>query len=461
VATTLVVPEALAAALRATLELDVETGAVLLARPVATTAGGLRLLAREIHFVPEQAYVRRESDELVITSDGYVPALGRADLSGMVPIWLHTHPGNRSSPIASAHDHKVDAQLADPFRLRSGSSFYGTLILARDGADVRFTGHLEDEHQQRREIDRLFVVGQRISLAWNYHAYSPSLGSMFDRNVKAFGGDVQRILQDLSVAIVGCGGTGSCIAEQLVRLGVRQFTLIDPDVLSDTNVTRVYGSTERDVGQPKVEVLAGHLRSIASSSRVATHQSMVTVEETARELTGVDLIFGCTDDNAGRLVLSRLSTYLLVPMIDCGVLLSSDDSGQLTGIFGRVTVLHPGTACLVCRDRVDLARARSEMLTPDERIRRADEGYAPALPNTEPAVVAFTTFVAAAAVSELLERLTGFGPEPVPSEVLLRIHDREVSTNVAEPRRNHYCHTDAKKIGLGMTTPFLEQVWQA
>ncbi len=81
---------------------------------------------------------------------------------------------------------------------------------------------------------------------------------------------------------------------------------------------------------------------------------MVTLEPTARKLIGCDLLFGCTDDNAGRLVLSRLATYLMTPVIDCGVLITSDADGRLTGINGRVTVLSPGQACLVCRDRIDL-----------------------------------------------------------------------------------------------------------
>ena len=190
-----------------------------------------------------------------------------------------------------------------------------------------------------------------------------------------------------------------------------------------------------------------------------TIQSMVTMESAARNLIACDLVFGCTDDNAGRLVLSRFATYLVTPVIDCGVLLSSDAVGQLTGVNGRVTTLSPGQACLVCRDRVDLARAGSELLTPDERVRREDEGYAPALAQIEPAVVAFTTLVAATAVSELLERLTGYGPEPRPSEVLLRCHEREISTNVAMPREGHYCHPSSCKLGLGITQPFLEQTW--
>jgi hypothetical protein len=114
---------------------------------------------------------------------------------------------------------------------------------------------------------------------------------------------------------------------------------------------------------------------------------------------------------------------------------------------------------LVCRSWVALARAGSELLAPGERQRRVDEGYAPALGIVEPAVVTFTTAVAAQAVSELLERLIGFGPEPRPSEVLLRGHERDISTNAFLPRKGHYCDADAGKIGLGVTVPFLEQTW--
>ena len=188
---------------------------------------------------------------------------------------------------------------------------------------------------------------------------------------------------------------------------------------------------------------------------------MITKAPVARHLCSCDIVFGCTDDNAGRLVLSRFSTYLLTPVIDSGVLVTSERNGTLRGIDARVTTLVPGQACLVCRGRIDLARAGAEVLTPDERRRREDEGYAPALGRIEPAVVTFTTLVAATAVSELLERLIGYGPEPRPSEVLLRCHDREISTNVDTPRPRHYCDASSGKLGIGITDPFLEQTWPA
>ena len=457
--TTIVIPSPIVQELHSAAILPEETAGVMLAGIAQAPNGDIRLLARHVRWVPETAYLRREHDGLTITSEGYVPALGEADRLGAVCIWVHTHPGKYGVPQPSEHDKVVDRQIADLFRLRSASSFYGALIFSPRPTGLAFTGHLQRENCAAVPIERLWEVGDRWRLVRAYDSALPALSPIFDRNVRAFGSAIQVTLGDIRVGIVGCGGTGSAIAEQLVRLGVRRITLIDPDELSESNVTRVYGSGFADVGQPKVDVLARHLARIAVGVNCDAVRSMITVEATARHLTTCDIVFGCTDDNAGRLVLSRLATYLLTPVVDCGVLLSSNADSQLTGIDGRVTVLSPGQACLVCRDRIDIARAGAEMLTPEERNRREDEGYAPALGRTEPAVVAFTTLVGAAAVSELLERLIGYGPQLRPSELLLRCHEREISVNVASPRRGHYCHPSSGKAGLGMTLPFLEQAW--
>jgi molybdopterin/thiamine biosynthesis adenylyltransferase len=412
-----------------------------------------------MRWVEESAYSRREYDGLTIRSEGYVQALAEAEMIGAACIWVHTHPGQDSSPQPSTHDQIVDRQIADLFRLRSGSPYYGALIVSPRSSQLAFTGHLQREGCVAVRIERLWQVGDHWHLIRAVDSELPQLSPIFDRNVRAFGTDIQHTLGDLKIGIVGCGGTGSAVAEQLVRLGVRRLVLVDPDELSQSNLTRVYGSAASDVGQPKVQILARHLVGIASELHCETVQSMVTLESSARRLIGCDVVFGCTDDNAGRLVLSRMATYLLTRIIDSGVIMSSAAEGQLIGIDGRVTTLLPGQACLICRGRIDLARAGAELLTPEERVRREDEGYAPALARIEPAVITFTTLVGATAVSELLERLIGYGPKVRPSEVLLRFHDREISTNLAIPGDGHYCHPSSRKLGAGITQPFLEQTW--
>ena len=459
--TTLVLQEGLAAELHAAAGLDVETGGVLLARLVEAPNGDRRILGREIRWVPDEAYLKREPDELLITSLGYVPALGLAEASGCIALWVHTHPGERGLPLPSRYDRKVDRELADVFRLRTSAEYYGALIVSPRGSGLAFTGMLAAERRRPVKIDRIWQVGDGLRLTLAHDGSPASVDPLFDRNVRAFGPAIQSTLSALTIAIVGAGGTGSAVAEQLVRLGVRRLLLIDPDILSASNTTRVYGSSIGDIGRPKVQVLADHLQRIAPSLDCRVIQSTVSMEAAARELTSCDIIYGCTDDNAGRLVLSRLASFMLVPVIDVGVLLSSDSDGILSGIDGRITVLRPGSACLVCRGRIDLARAAAELRTPDERRRLEDEGYAPALGGIEPAVVAFTTAVAAAAVAELLERLIGYGPSPRPTEILLRMHEREISTNLRSPNPGHYCDPASDRLGYGAALPFLEQTWPA
>jgi molybdopterin/thiamine biosynthesis adenylyltransferase/proteasome lid subunit RPN8/RPN11 len=456
---TLVVPGHIADEIDAIARLPVETAGVLLASIVRTRQGDIRLLARKMRWVTESSYIRRGSDHLSIASQGYVPFLAEAETTGAVAIWVHTHPGIESWPRPSEHDEEVDRQIADLFRIRSGSAYYGAIIFSPRSKGIAFTGFIQPDDAARVSIERHWEVGDRFCLTKSFDLPTLDIQPIFDRSVRAFGGAVQAALGQLRIAIVGCGGTGSAVAEQLVRLGARHFLLFDPDKLSASNVTRVYGSTAADVGQFKVDTLAAHLKRIALETHCETVKSMITVASAAEQLCPCDIVFGCTDDNAGRLVLSRFSTYMLTPVIDCGVLLTSDSGSALLGIDGRVTTLVPGQACLVCRSRVDLARAAAELLTPEERLRREDEGYAPALGRIEPAVVAFTTLVAATAVSELLERFIGYGPQPRPSEVLLRCHDREISTNIDTPRTGHYCHPSSGKLGIGFTKPFLEQTW--
>ena len=458
--TTLVLPDPVVVELRAMAALPVETAGVLLAALHRTGEGTTRLLARSLHWVPDRAYERRTADEMVIASEGYVEALAFAEQDRSVPLWVHTHP--RGWPVRSAKDERVDELIADVFRLRSGAPCYGTVIVSPASDGLSLTGTVQEVGRDAKEIDRFWMVGDRWRMQPAYGTAPDSLSAaVFDRNVRAFGEPIQRMIGMLRIGVVGCGGTGSAVAEQLVRLGARHLLLVDVDTLSASNVTRVYGSTPADVGRPKTEVLADHLRRVAPDLDCEMVAGRCTSQRVAESLAGTDLIFGCTDDNAGRLVLSRLCYWFLTPVIDMGVLLTSTPGNTLEGIDGRITVLTPGSACLLCRGRVDLARAAAETRASEEQDRLEAEGYAPALGAVEPAVVTFTTMTAAIAVSELIERLVGYGGSPRPSEVLLRAHDREISTNIATPTLGHYCDPAAGKLGRGRTEPFLDQVWSA
>lgn len=319
-------------------------------------------------------------------------------------------------------------------------------------------GVLPDGRAGPIPVDAVRVLDHRWRLLLSAGG-AGGLGAAFDRQIRAFGSDGQRLLAQLRVGVVGAGGTGSAVCEQLIRLGVGELLVIDPDVINDdgSNVTRVYGSTMNDIGVPKVDLVARAAKQIGLGTSVSPVQGSINDEATARLLTDCDVVFGCTDDNRGRMTLSRLAIWYLIPVIDMGVKLTSSD-GTLTGIEGRVTIIGPETGCLQCRGRINPRALQAEVLQPAERADRVAEGYAIGLAERDPAVVAFTTGVASQAVSEFLARTFSLDDEPPSTELLMRFHRRDIRRNTRTGKPGHWC-TDPNNVGAGDATPLLGTMW--
>src|SRR5205085_7460760 len=129
-----------------------------------------------------------------------------------------------------------------------------------------------------------------------------------------------------------------------------------------------------------------------------------------------------------------------------GVLINSDNQ-KIRGVYGRVTTLMPGEACLFCRGRISAEAIRIEGLPQHERVAQAKEGYAPELDEPAPAVIPFTTAVASIAVSEFINRLTGFmGGARKSSEVLISFDENWIRTNRVAARENCAC-SDSSEWG--------------
>jgi molybdopterin/thiamine biosynthesis adenylyltransferase len=446
---TLAITTEQAACLFDALQLVDETAWVLVAR--VADDGGL-LLGRDLLDVPAAAYIERGPRRLTIASAGFVPAFSAARRDGAIPIFIHTHPGGDAS--RSSLDEHVDELLRSHAADR-GLSGYASLIVGGTPSAPEITGRLWMAHGRHTAVRRLRLAGNnfRLLLANSEDADSAP-PSIFDRQVRAFGEVGQRLLAELRVGVVGAGGTGSASIEQLARLGVGTIVVVDDDTIDKTNVTRIHESVEDDVGESKAVVATRRAQSYGTGTKVHTVDQTVCSRAGVEALAGCDVIFGCTDDNAGRLVINRLAYRYLVPVIDCGVVVDVSEVDLLVrGVVGRVTVVAPGEPCLLCRGQVDTTLASEEMMDPDTRRARAGEGYARGAQAPAPAVVTFTTAIAAMAVNEMLGRLFGYMDSPS-SQTLIRFHDQAVGRGGRRGPEGHTCR-DAHEWGLGPTEPLL------
>ena len=452
---TLALTEATWRELLEALKTSEESAGVLSVRFAEGPGDLVTVMARRVAWAPADTYVFRSTRELVLESRGWVPELARGANLGDQAFFVHTHPGGL--PELSDKDTAVDEAIATTFRARTGQKYYGHLVLGGTAETPMVNGVISDSHGNRRAVAGVRVVGDRLRVLIASGLRGTEVPQHFDRQMRVFGSDGQQVLRELHVGVVGGGGTGSSVFEQLVRLGIGTITMIDPKVLTAGNVTRVYGASMNEVDRPKVDIAFDHAAAIGLGTSVNAVPGTVTDLAVAQTMRHCDVVFGCTDDNAGRMVLSRFGYFFLVPVIDVGVVVDTLED-TVRGIYGRVTVTGPGAACLLCRGRIDTQRARSESLGEAERVRLAGESYVAGLAEPDPSVISFTTMVAATGVSELLERLFGFGSTPPPTEQILLIHRRRASTNRCVSRDGCYCRR-RELLGAGDVDPWLEMTW--
>jgi molybdopterin/thiamine biosynthesis adenylyltransferase len=191
------------------------------------------------------------------------------------------------------------------------------------------------------------------------------------------------------------------------------MVVIDDDVVDMTNLNRLHGSGRSDalIARAKIDVIVREIRAMDLGTHVVGIRGWIGDPACRDAIKSCDVIFGCTDDHDGRLLLNRFAYFYLIPVIDMGLAIDPGRSGGLMDLTGRVTVLIPGAPCLLCRGIVDPVTARDESLRRsnlEEFQRRKQEAYVRGAGNPAPAVVTFTTATACLAVDELIQALTGF-----------------------------------------------------
>ena len=157
-------------------------------------------------------------------------------------------------------------------------------------------------------------------------------------------GLVPRSIEGKHVAVVGCGSVGSFIASELVRTGVRQMTLADPDTVDWPNLTRtVYG--HGDIGRSKVEALANHLKSIFPDIAIRSFRSPIQelLKNFNENFQGVDLVIAATDDPAANGSLDRFCYWHGVPIVFVGLYRAAKGGEVIVTIPNRTPCFHCST----------------------------------------------------------------------------------------------------------------------
>jgi hypothetical protein len=309
-------------------------------------------------------------------------------------------------------------------------------------------------------IDLISVVGDDLHFwfaAQEENNRDPDFRQRFDQ---AFGAHTTNLLSRLSVAVVGCSGTGSLVVEQLVRSGVGHLVLVDPDRVEERNLNRIINTTADDaiLGRYKVDVAADAVARMGLGTFVEAIPHNLMNPRAVRQVASCDVLFGCVDGVEGRFLMNKLASFYSMPYIDVGVRLDADGRGGISQICGTVHYLQPGGSSLVSRGAITMDAVQAEGLkrtNPEAYESQLESKYIRGVQEDRPAVISVNMHYASLAVIELLARLHPFRVEG-------NAPFAQFGSSLTDPRfeptlpDGDPCRILAKHIGRGDAVPLLD-----
>jgi len=219
--------------------------------------------------------------------------------------------------------------------LPSGVLLFGTgSLTGRIGAACRTVAGFQSFHNLTILAPGLLRVqlanknGRGVEAAMSSHAATRGSAEiaqsgwqeLWSRTIGALEEATWRQLAELHVVVVGCGRSGSLVADGLARLGASAITLIDPDRLEPHNLGEMALVGHDDVGKAKAEAVAARLRQAAlrADAQVTPLARSIFTLCALHAVKTADVLFCCVDNAAARLACAFLATSYLKPLIDIG-----------------------------------------------------------------------------------------------------------------------------------------------
>src|SRR6185437_2930629 len=418
------------------------------------------LSVHKLYPVPYDDCIMRAADRVIWRTDVLPAMLAEAESRNLSLLKIHSHPqGFRSF---SGTDDLADAELSESVAAWLGRDRgYASAVMLPDG---RIFARSIDTAGAFFPIESVCVAGDDI-LLWKYNAIVTTGGTtsapqpeFARRTAQAFGQGTTAMLGELSVAVIGCSGTGSPLVEMLARLGVRRLVLVDPDHVEEKNLNRINNATMADAraGIAKVEVMARAIRAMGLGTIVEPVAASLSSSGVVQRVATCDVVFGCMDSVDGRDLLNRLATFYCLPYIDVGVRLAADGAGGVDQICGTVNYLQPGGSSLLSRGAYtasDIQAAALRRESPERYATLLREKYIAGVQEERPAVISVNTFYASLAVNELLARLHPYrddGNGDFASYGISLTQARIIAAREDEP-----CLTLARHVGRGDVRPLL------
>lgn len=154
----------------------------------------------------------------------------------------------------------------------------------------------------------------------------------YERNIPALTGEACNILRQKRVLVVGCGGLGGHIIDQLARIGVGFLRVVDGDVFEPSNLNRQLLSEVPLLGVSKAQAAADRIARVNPDITVDAVAEFMTEANACELLRGCDVVMDALDNIPSRRLLASACQEEGIPYV----------YGAIQGWVAQAGVSMPG-----------------------------------------------------------------------------------------------------------------------
>ena len=142
------------------------------------------------------------------------------------------------------------------------------------------------------------------------------MNKRFSRLESLIGKDNLDKLKTKKVIVFGVGGVGGFVVESLVRSGLEDITIVDNDVVDESNINRQIIATSESISKSKVKTMQERANSINPAARIFTIQKFYLPEnENEFDFSKYDYVIDCVDTISAKISIICRAKEIGVPVI--------------------------------------------------------------------------------------------------------------------------------------------------
>lgn len=170
---------------------------------------------------------------------------------------------------------------------------------------------------------------------WHIEAAALRMGIVperYGRSMSSITDKEQIALLNARVGLVGLGGLGGTLLEQLARIGIGRIHATDGDRFEESNLNRQQLATMETLGTPKAQAAHDRCRKVNPSVEFHAEEHFLSHSEFHEFLDEADLAIDALGGLRDRLALQEAAAKRKIPLV----------TGALAGWTGYVAVVEPG-----------------------------------------------------------------------------------------------------------------------